>query len=139
MAGRNRITYPALGYAARKGVVWYNGSFTVGAAGAISSQDGVSASGVLVTKQGTAGQYLIQLYPLTPAPAGRYLIELGAMMIGAPSASTVGQNFGWLTNNITAGTKAGNILLQAYNQSSVAANIDSGNVVVFNIGVDFGL
>jgi len=139
MAGRNRITFPALGYAARKGVVMYSGSFTVGASGAVSAQDGVAASGVLVTKQGTAGQYLLQLYPLTPAPQGRYIVELGAEMIGAPSASTVGQYFGWLTDNITAGTKAGNILLQAYNASSAAANIDSGNKVVFMISVDFGL
>lgn len=136
---RNRTAFPAVGYAARKGVMWYSGSFTVGAAGAVSAQDGVAVASVLVTKQATAGQYLLQLYPLTPAPYGRYIIELGAEMIGAPSGVGVGQVFGWLTNNITAGTKAGNILLQAYNTSSAAANIDNGNVVVYNLGIDFGL
>jgi hypothetical protein len=135
----NGITFPPRGYRARKGVVWYSASFTVGASGAVASQDGAAVSGLVVTKQGTAGQYLIQLQPTTPAPSGRYIVELGAEMIGAPSATTVGQYFAWLTNNITAGTKAGNILLQAYNASSVAANIDSGNVLVLNIGVDFGL
>ena len=136
---RNRITFPDLGYAARKGVVYYGGSFTVGASGAISAQDGIAVSGLLFTKQGTAGQYLVQLYPTTPAPSGRYIVSLDAMMIGAPSGAAVGQSFAWLTNNITAGTRAGNILLQAYNLTPAAANIDSGNVVVVKLAIDFGL
>lgn len=136
----NRITFPARGYAVRKGVVWYSTNLTVGAAGAISAQDGVSASGILLTKQGTAGQYLLQLYPTGPtAPNPKSIVELGCEMIGAPSGAAVGQTFAWLTNNITAGTKAGNILLQAYNLTPAAANVDNGNILVINIGLDYGL
>ncbi len=134
----NKATFPLRGWVNRKGVVYWGTCITIGAAGAITTQCLLSEAGIVVTKQATAGQYLIQTYPLNQK--GRTLVQLDCAMIGAPSATNVGQTFGWLTDNITAGTGAGNILLQAYNLSAAAAaNIDSGNKLVITLAVDYGL
>jgi len=136
--GLAKLTFPTRGFANRRGVMYFSHQMLIGAAGAITSQDATAACGILATKQGTAGQYLFQLLPTNMV--FKNIVELDTGLIGALGATNTGSTPGWLTNNITAGTKTCNILQQWSNVSAnAAADLPSGTVVITTIALETGL
>lgn len=136
MGATSTDKWPYAGVVNRKGVFAFKHRVLVGAAGAITGQD--ADSRVVATKQGTAGQYLIQL------PRGyKRITSLDANFLG----NTGSVDDDWLTDNITsnpvpgasAGTTAGNILLQLRNSAGAATDIASGAIMYLTIEVENGV
>ena len=133
---QRRAPQPVKGFVGNngvKGVEYYSHQIVVGAAGAISSQD--TTSGITATKQATAGQYLLQF------PCGyRKIICIWPMFFTAPGANTVGQSMYVLTDNLTTGSKNGQVVVQ-FTNASAGANADLANpsTVSFEIEVAGGV
>lgn len=129
---------PHAGVVGRRGTRTFVHRFAVGASGAISAQDNV---GVTATKQGTAGQYLLQ-FP----QSYKRIVSIGATFIGPVGANTTGSWYTFLTNQLELlpvtgnGSSAGNIILQWLNLSaSAAADVPSGTVIVVTAELELGV
>jgi hypothetical protein len=133
MAVTRRAPFPSKGYVGRKGTLSFTHRINVGAAGAISSQD--TDSGVTAAKQGTAGQYLLTF------PTGyKRICELDCIMIGANSAIANGAFVDYETNNLDAGTKAGNILMQwRRGDTLAAADVPNPCTLLLTVTVEEGV
>lgn len=136
MGNTSTDPFPTRGSVNRRGTQRFSHRMLIGASGAITGQD--ADSRVVATKQGTAGQYLIQL------PSGyKRITDLGSFFIGN-TGSVVPD---WITDNITiipvpgatVGAKTGNILLQFRNSAGAATDIASGTIVTINIEVEVGV
>lgn len=133
MALQRRAPYPHKGTVNRKGVMTFAHQMTIGAAGAITTQD--ADSGVTAAKQGTAGQYL-----MTFPNAYKRIVEIDCGQIGANSAIANGAFVDFETNNLTAGTKAGTILMQWRRLDTLAAaDVPNGAVLIFRCDVEEGI
>lgn len=135
-----RITKPPRGWVSRNAAVWYAHNMTIGAAGAISSQDAPGVCGCIAAKQGTAGNYLFTFLPSSPATYFRAILYRQASLLGALGATNTGSQLGWLSDNVTGGTRAGTIVQQWYNVSAnAAADLPNGTVVTTVFCFDAGL
>lgn len=133
MANQARAPFPHKGVVARKGVISFVHTVTVGAAGAVSSQD--ADSGVVATKQGTAGQYLLA-FP----SSYKKLVNCSYTFVGAIGATTTGSQMTVITNNLTAGTKNNQLTVQFTNISAgAAADVPNGTILIFYIDVEVGV
>jgi hypothetical protein len=124
----NRLPFPRLGYfgMSRRNGFAFSHSMTIGAAGAIGSQD--ADSGV-VAALGTAG-----LYTLTLPKAYRRLLKLTATVVTAvPGAAT------WVVQHVVtsnAVSTTGVITVQFFVASTGAAgNLANPSTVIFDIEV----
>jgi hypothetical protein len=128
-----RAPNPHKGTVARRGVLSFIHAVTIGASGAISSQDG--DSGVVAAKQATAGQYT-----LTFPKAFKKLVNCSATFEGTIGATSTGSQLSVLTNNLTKGTKSGVLTVQWTNNSAnAAADVPSGVVLTYYIDVEVGI
>lgn len=135
--GNKRLPQPLLGIIKFKGGTIIVHEMTIGAAGAISSQTQLTASGATAAKQGAAGRYTYTLpsaykhfFGLLPTVTGPTNAIFGANTVGGPS---------WFVrnNNIDRGTKAGTIDLQfCASTDNSDADLPSGFIVnvVFWLG-----
>lgn len=140
MAGATGLTpFPHAGAVGRKGVRIFSHRVAIGASGAISAQD--ADSGIVATKNGTAGNYTLQF----PRSFKR-IVSIGATFIGPVGVNTTGSWYTFLTNQLEvnpvtgSGSSAGNIILQWLNLSaSSAADVPSGTVFIVTAEVEFGV
>lgn len=135
MGYQARAPFPSKGFVGRKGVMFFAHTVTVGAAGAISSQDSQASSGVTATKQATAGQYTYAL-----PTAYKKIVMLNAETIGALGAVTTGCTYTWLNDDIDANNKDGTIELQwCRSDTNAAADVPNGTIVLVTIAVEVGV
>src|SRR5262245_20903746 len=127
-----RAPYPHKGTVARKGCQTFLHSITIGASGAVTTQD--ADSGVSAVKNAGAG-----LYDLTLPSAVKKFVSGHVTFIGTLTTGT-GNQYDWETNNLDAGTKAGTIQLQfRRNDTMAVADVPSGVVIRLRIEVEMGV
>ena len=137
MGATSFLPWPYAGIVNRKGVTGFTHRMLIGAAGAITGQD--ADSRVVATKQGTAGQYILQL------PRGmKRITGISATFIGN-TGSVVAD---WQTDNIssvpipggTIGTPSlAQLTLQFRNSAGTATDVASGAVVIIDLEFEVGV
>lgn len=140
MGASGKLPYPYAGYVGRKGVRTFAHRMLIGASGAITAQD--NDSGVVATKQGTAGQYLLQ-FP----SAYKRICDLDTTFIGPLGANTTGFAVSYNSNNLetvpipgqSVGTKAGNILMNLSQTSNANADVPAGTVLIVHADLELGV
>ena len=133
MAQQARAPFPHKGVVGRKGSMDFVHTVTIGASGAISSQD--ADSGVVATKQGTAGQYILA-FP----NSYKKLENVSYTFVGPIGATSAGSQMTVITNNLTAGTKNNQLTVQFSNISAgAAADLPNGTIAIFYISIEVGV
>jgi len=137
MGASSTDKWPVSGFVNRKGVQFFTHRMLIGASGAITGQD--ADSRVVATKQGTAGQYKIQL------PRGYKRFVCKEVDFTGNTGSVVPD---WLTDQVTsvaipggtvAGTIDGSIFLQLRNSAGAATDLASTGTMTLLIGVENGV
>jgi hypothetical protein len=139
-------TFPELGWAKRRGVVRFSTLITIGAAGAISSQDKSEFTGMnqVVKTGGQTGRYTFQLPCLFKNLRGADVTVIGPDSANY-GANTTGLSFFWRRNDIDAnninGTsnKDGTIELQFIQASYADAEVPSGVSLLVEIDGETGV
>lgn len=131
MSLQRRAPFPAKGFVARRGVIFFSHTMVIGATGAISSQD--TDTGI------TAARVSPGLYTLTfPCPYKK-LVYFN-VSLGTTGAAGTAATWEYLNNNLTAGTKAGTIQIQGRRTDTmVAADVANPTTLTVLIGVEEGV
>lgn len=139
--GNKRIPVPMLGLIKFKGGTWIAHEMTIGAAGAISSQTQLTASGLTAVKTATkTGRYTYTLpgaykhvFAMIPTLWGPADAIWGANTVGGPDCFM-------RNNNIDRGTKAGTFDIQfCAGTDNSDADLPSGTVVNMLLLVGMGV
>jgi hypothetical protein len=129
--------WPLAGIVNRRGVFGFTHRVLIGASGAITGQD--ADSRVVLTKQGTAGQYKVQL------PRGYKRFTSKDVDFTGNTNSVVAD---WLTDQVTtvaipggsiAGTIDGSIILQLRNSAGAATDLPSTGTMTLRLEVENGV
>lgn len=128
---------PVLGVWGRRNLTLLYHRVVVGAAGAITSQDAASDSGIVATLNGVAvGQYTLALSGTGGSKGYRQFLGVFATILGPTGAGAFGAggNDGFMRdNNVDAGTRLGTVAYQFTNNAAppVATDVTSGYTVMF--------
>jgi len=124
----------------RRNVGWFIHQFTVGASGAISSQDAQNVSGLVASKDAAAGRYLLT----GPAGTGFRSFKGGFACLTGPAtaqygAISVGLDSIMRANHMDDRTNPPTFYLQFVGSSTNFADADvpSGTVVNVFVAVEF--
>jgi len=137
MGASSALSNPHAGVVTRKGCVRFTHRVLVGASGAITGQD--AKSRVTLTKQGTAGQYKVQL------PRGyRAIVDIGCTFIGntgslVPDFQTDQITTEAIPGGTIAGTIDGTIILQFRNSAGTATDLPNPCTFIVSIMVEGGV
>ena len=137
---------PEIGWAKRKGIVRFGALITIGAAGAISSQDKSEFTGMnqAVKTAATTGRYTFQLPCLFRNLRGADVTILGPDTANY-GANTTGLAWFWRRNDIDtnntngASNKDGTIELQFIQSSYADAEVPSGVSFIVEIEAETGV
>jgi hypothetical protein len=131
---------PELGVWGRRNFITYMHRMVIGAAGAITSQDPASDSGIVATYNGVtaAGQYILTVTGVGLSKTG-FRQYLGSdAMVQIPSgagAITGGYTMCMRDDNMDAGTRNNTCIVQFLSSAGANADIASGNTVYIQLTV----
>lgn len=116
-----KVPFPYKGVVANKGVMSFFASVTVGAAGAISSQDKSEFTGMAqIVKNAAAGRYQIVLPERYRKFLGGNVTVIGPNTAAYNANNTAGLLYLWRANDIDGNNKDGTVELQFVNGSAYA-------------------
>jgi hypothetical protein len=114
-------------------VITYTHQLIIGASGAITSQD--ADSGIVATKQGTAGQYLLQF-----SAGAKRIIAFDTVFLQSPAAIANGFPAFILTDNLTAGSKNGQLVIQfVRGDTYAAADVANPSTIILSFDLAEGI